>query len=125
MTATRWEIAVDRWDGVRDTIRDVLAETARTPDAFITYSELVDRVGWFTGPDSHALAEMLGEISENTHPEVLLSALVVKADYSGPGMGFFRMAKRVGRLTDASNPAARDRFWIEEVRRCREHYGGS
>lgn len=117
-----WEIPVAAWGSLRDSVRSILVRVAKARDGFITYTDLVNETGYFKGPESHALAEILGEICARDHPAPMLSSLVVYRDYSGPGMGFFRMAKLLERLDDISNDAVRDKFWLEEVKRCREHY---
>ena len=117
-----WEIPVAVWGSLRDNVRSILVRVAKARDGFITYTDLVNETGYFKGPESHALAEILGEICARDHPAPMLSSLVVYKDYSGPGMGFFRMAKLLERLDDISNDAVHDKFWLEEVKRCREHY---
>jgi hypothetical protein len=115
---SRWEVADADWDRIRDRLRAVLEQTARSGD-LVSYGELVQDVPEIDGPHSHALAEMLGEISAQCHAEgrPLLSAVVTYKERDSPGPGFFAAAKRLGKDPGRS-AEARDAFWIREVRRC-------
>ncbi|HEY3821782.1 MAG TPA: hypothetical protein VGL81_31670 [Polyangiaceae bacterium] len=82
----------------------------------IAYSDVVARVRAVRfDPDSHALAAMLGEISEaeDAAGRGMLTVIVVhKTGDMRPGPGFFDLAKRLGRDTSDL-----DKCWIAEVNR--------
>lgn len=121
---SRWEVEDDDWDRVREHLRTTLLEVAQR-ESLISYSDLIVDVPEIDGPDSHALAEMLGEISAHSHDEgkPLLSALVVYKDKNklGPGPGFFDAAKRLG-ISVGSAATARNDFWSLEVKKCHEQW---
>ena len=69
-------------------------------------------------PDSHALRELLGDISreENKAGRGMLSVVVVHKDGPNrgrPGNGFFILAQELGRDT-----RDRENFWISEFEKC-------
>ena len=80
----------------------------------------------FDGPDSHALAEMLGEIGEYcaTRGEPccqLLRSTPVAIKQNEPGPGFYRAAPRLGLLSDSATIDECRIFWARERERCFEH----
>ncbi len=83
-------------------IRQELIQCAKKPDT-ITYARLADWVNvnyqFHYGPDEQRFHNMLGNVStyevENGHP--MLSVIVVRAEDSRPGPGFFVLAKRLGK----------------------------
>ncbi|MFI5888427.1 hypothetical protein [Streptomyces sp. NPDC051554] len=121
---SRWEVEDEDWDRVRDQLKESIIEVARRDD-LIAYSDLIRDVPEIDGPQSHALAEMLGEIGGQCYAEhtPLLSALVVYKDRNkqGPGPGFYEAAARLG-LTIGSNASAREEFWWAQVGKCYEHW---
>lgn len=121
---SRWEVEDEDWDRVRDQLRESILEVAGQ-EGLIPYSTLVRDVPEIEGPQSHALAEMLGEIGLQCHCEglPLLSALVVYKDKNkqGPGPGFYEAAKRMGYST-GSNAGAREDFWAREVKKCHDYW---
>lgn len=121
----RWEIPIAEWGRIRDRVHDVLREVARGRDV-ISYSSLVARVGHFDGPDSHALAEMLGEINAIEAPysdePLLISAVVTHKDDKYPGKGFFAAAAHLGMEVPAGDEEQRI-FWATQLERVHEAYG--
>jgi hypothetical protein len=94
------------------------AREART----IAYSDLVDHVQTIKlHANDHALAAMLGEISEESDAQGrgMLTVLVVhKTGDMRPGPGFFELARKLDRdITDV------DRCWIEEFKLVLRAYG--
>lgn len=61
-SATRWEIDQADWDLVKTAVKRHMVASARARTT-LSYTEPVNALGHFSGPDSHALAVMLGEIS--------------------------------------------------------------
>ena len=122
MIVSRWEVEGEDWDRVRDGLMASITEVARNK-SLIAYSDLIRDVPEIEGPQSHALAEMLGEIGQRCHSEglPLLSALVVNKDTGMPGPGFFEAAVRLKLLT-SSNARARDEFWLRQVKSCYQHH---
>lgn len=121
---SRWEVEDEDWDRVREQLRALIVEVAREC-SLISYSDLILDAPEIDGPNSHALAEMLGEIGTHCHSEglPLLSALVVYKDANklGPGRGFYEAAKRLGYNT-GSNAVTREDFWQREVGRCHDRW---
>lgn len=81
----------------------------------ITYSNLVAQLTTLSlPPDSHALAAMLGEISEEEDAQGrgMLSVLVVHKDGDmRPGPGFFNLATKLERDTSDL-----ERCWVQEFK---------
>jgi hypothetical protein len=112
---TRYGYAPEAWDAAREEMRRLLIARARAGQT-IAYSELVEHVKTIRlEPDSHALAAMLGEISEEEDAlgRGMLTVLVVHKDGDlRPGPGFFKLAKRLERDTSDL-----ERCWVEEFNR--------
>jgi hypothetical protein len=87
---TRYGYASEAWDTVREEMQRLLIARARACRT-IAYSELVEQVKTIRlEPDSHALAAILGEISEGEDAvgRGMLAVLVVHKDGDmrpGPG----------------------------------------
>jgi hypothetical protein len=92
----------------------------------ISYSELVTRIPHFSGPDSHALAAMLGEINAVEVPyegaPLLISAVVTHKDEPYPLVGFFTAAAHLG-ATVPPDDLGRRTFWAHELERVHRAYG--
>lgn len=110
---THHGVPLHLWNRTKEEIRSVLVGVAQRR-SLISYSDLVAKVRTVSlGPDSHALHEMLGEISveEDTGQRGMLSVLVVhKTGDKQPGRGFFQLAERLNR--DTSDLFA---CWINEL----------
>jgi hypothetical protein len=123
--AKRWEIAEQDWDQVVEEVRAELRSVARRGGT-ISYSELVSRVPRFSGPDSRALAAMLGEVNEQEPPyeggPLLISAAVTHKDDKYPGVGFFTVASHLG-MTVPNDDAGQRIFWAHELERVHRAYG--
>ena len=121
----RWETPLADWDKVRHSTHRILAEIARDRGV-ISYGDLVARAGHFDGPDSHALAEMLGEINAIEAPysdePLLISAVVAHKDDKYPGKGFFAAAVHLGMEVPAGDEEQRI-FWVTQLERIHEAYG--
>jgi hypothetical protein len=86
----------------------------------VTYQEVASimglpLIGSYMGSEA---GQILGEISEDEHLQnrPMLSAVAVGVKGS-PGLGFFGLAKGLGKLQDDSEEGNR-RFWEEEKRLC-------
>lgn len=121
----RWEIGESDWKLVCEAVHRGLISVARS-DQTISYSDLVGRVGYFAGPDSHALAEMLGEINAvEPHYKgepLLISAVVTHKGDKYPGGGFFSAAAHLGKAVPTDD-AERRVFWASELAFVHEAYG--
>ena len=122
----RWEIPSADWDALKETIRDRLTRSARLGHP-IAYSNLVSGLA-FAGPNSHALADMLGEISSECAEahEPLLSAVAVyiSGEKRGePGPGFYAIAKHLGLLRPDVPEMEALSYWGSEAERCFDFYG--
>lgn len=114
MSETRFGFTHTEWIEMRDEMRRVLSEIARTRTT-ITYGDLVTRAsGRRISPRSAALAALLGDVCsvEDAERGTMLGSVVVRADSGIPGEGYFRHAAELGR--DVSDP---DAFWRAEVTR--------
>jgi len=124
-STTRWEIDQADWDLVKAAVRRQMVVSARNRTT-LSYTELVDEVGHFSGPDSHALAEMLGEINaeEDFYKDrpLLLSAVVTHKNDAYPGVGFFAAAEHLGRSVPRADEQRRI-FWAKELELVFEAYG--
>lgn len=110
---THHGVPLHLWNRTKEEIRTILVGVAQRR-SLISYSDLVAKVRTVPlGPDSHALHEMLGEISieEDTGHRGMLSVLVVhKTGDKQPGRGFFQLAERLNR--DTSDVFA---CWVNEL----------
>jgi hypothetical protein len=117
-----WEIPREDWDVKRDAVRQVLEEAARGGTT-VPYSVITERVIGISGPDSHALAEIPGEICYENHQagRSLLSAVATfKNDPNSVGVGFFNIAKQLGSVSDEK--LARLSFWAIQLDRVYREY---
>lgn len=117
---TRYGFSSQQWEAGREEIRRTLIARAREGRT-ISYSELISQVHTVRlSPDASALAAMLGEISEaeDAQGRGMLSVLVVHRDGDmRPGLGFFELARKLGRDTSDT-----DRFWLEELKRVTDSW---
>lgn len=125
-----WEINEASWDLVAERLHSRLEKTARQKTT-ITYGSLVGGLDAsdgerFEGPQSHALAHMLGQLNAMEKPykgtPLLLSAVVVHVGDTYPGGGFFAAAEALG-CTIPEDDVGRRAFWGREVERVWEAYG--
>lgn len=129
-------------------LRDFLADRAAkaNPDnpaaSVITYGNLADEldpdnlIGWAgSHPRYGALKTALFHVSsyEAEHNRPMLTAFVVRASGSvsgsrprkgEPGNGFFKLARRLGRL-DSEGTEAESAFWESEMRACSEQWSAT
>lgn len=105
-------------------IRRELIKCAKKP-CTITYARLADWVDvnyqFHYGPDEQRFHNMLGNVStyevENGRP--MLSVIVVRAEDSRPGPGFFWLAKEL----DKQKPGVEDEiFFINETRELFDYW---
>jgi hypothetical protein len=114
MSGTRHGFSESEWSEMREEMRRVLSDVARTRQT-ITYGDLVTRVsGRRISPRSAALAALLGDVCrvEDSQRGTMLGSVVVRADSGIPGVGYFRHAAELGR--DVSDEQG---FWRSEVER--------
>jgi len=114
-TATKDGYTLEEWEKAKEEIRQILIGRAKLRQT-IPYSDLDAQIKAIDLPrNSHALWDMLGEISteEDSAGRGMLTIIVVhgKGDML-PGAGFFHLAKRLGR--DTSDRRA---FCTQEMRR--------
>jgi hypothetical protein len=109
------------WERAKSEMRSVLVEVARTPEGFISYSELVARVTAISfDPRDPRLWYMLREISseENAAGHGMLTAIVTHARGDMmPGEGFFDLARALG-----YDPRDQLGFWLQQVEVVRGHW---
>lgn len=119
---TKYGYKVEDWDAAKEEMRSILYETAKQR-GMIPYSELTGRIeAIHMEPDSHAVADMLGEVSEEQDAagRGMLSVIVVhKGGDTHPGTDFFQLAMRLGK--DTSDIPT---FWFEELQRVHRQWSG-
>jgi len=122
---TRYGIPDTDWDKMKDIIRPILVREAKN-SSMISYSNLAQEL-WNAFPsikleaNSHALADMLGEISmdESDTGHGMLSVVVINEAESRPGEGFFKLArKECGYAEDAEN----DFIFSEETNKVFDYW---
>lgn len=103
-----------QWEAGKQEMHAILKRVA-FEQRTISYGDLSDQLRSIQiGHHDYAMAEMLGEISEEEDAtgRGMLSALVVHRDGDmRPGEGFFKYASKLGR-----NISDRDSMWIAELR---------
>ena len=102
------------WGRAREEARQILIQCAREGGK-ITYSELAAELGTVRlEPNSSAFHAIRDEISrsENAAGRGMLSALVIRKDKRISGLGFFRLARKLGREFDDKRE-----FWKSESER--------
>jgi hypothetical protein len=111
------------WETARSWVRERLREVAGVQST-ITYSELCREISTALGtrlePHGTPLAGLLGQVNvlEREEQRPLISCVVVhKSGDWKPGLGFWNMAKEMG-LDVGTTDAERDRYWVEELKRC-------
>jgi len=116
---SKYGYKVEDWEAAKEEMRQILVERARLRGT-IPYSDLVSRIETISmEPDSFALAQMPGEISEEEDAagRGMLSVIVVhKVGDMQPGPGFFQLAKKLGR-----NTSDKTTCWVEELRWVHRH----
>lgn len=122
------------WDELVRAGRKYLEEIAARKDGFTDYTKLNHRLAEDTGQPlfdfgqqdgRNAVARLLGEIARQTHGEhdFMLSALVLYQYAGTAGSGFFNLAKQLYPMKTLSTEEQKDRFWLNEVKAIRSHYG--
>jgi hypothetical protein len=116
-----------------------IAAVGRTPEGFLTYSQLVHDVTFrlpnvaggepfeiheWTGLDRAIIGIFLGRIAAESYRRgrFFASALVIGTTNNGPGEGLYTLAEQVGLLLPSSGENARLRFWFEQIQRARAWY---
>jgi hypothetical protein len=106
---------------INPTIYDMLVEAAQYRDV-VFYRPVALAAGIDVDhPHFGALVgRLLDEINRAEHAagRPLLSAVVVGAETSRPGRGFFECANDLGRHTDDDD----DAFWVAELKRVYDHW---
>ncbi len=117
---TKYGYKAEDWEKAKEEMRQILVERAKLR-GMIPYSELVSRIETIhMEPDSYALAHMLGEVSEEEDAagRGMLSVIVVHKDGDAqPGLGFFQLAKKLGR-----NTSDKMAFWMQELQQVHGHW---
>ena len=111
------------WEDALTEAREAMIAAVRSGKGMIAYSDLTTKITALRmAPDSHALRELLGDISreENKAGRGMLSVVVVHKDgpdRGRPGNGFFILAEELGRDT-----RDREKFWISEFEKVRKFW---
>jgi hypothetical protein len=137
LAAMRWTY-VDSDPAAYAVLARRVAAVGRTPNDFLTYSQLVDGVTFrlasvaggepfeireWTNLERSIIGSFLGCISAESYQQgqFLASALVIGVQSNGPGEGFYTLAEEAGLLRSTSD-MARLRFWFEQVQLARAWY---
>jgi len=116
---TKFGYTIIEWENGKEELRNICIEVAKKQRT-IFYSDVARKIlSIAIEPSSHALADMLGEISknENEADRGMLSAVVIGKENNIPGKGFFTLARTLGR-----NVFSDDEFWIEELKRVYDYW---
>jgi|ERR1700733_3857931 hypothetical protein len=111
------------WEDALTEAREAMIATVRSAKGMIAYGDLTSKITALRmAPDSHALRELLGDVSraENTAGRGMLSVVVVHKDGPNrgrPGNGFFTLAQELGHDTHD-----REKFWISEFEKVRKFW---
>lgn len=109
-----------KYERYHESVRDALMRRACARRT-ITYSELAQRVCLPLQPYilSRQLPGLLDDISRAELAEgwPLLGVLVVRKADGLPGVGFFKLAREIGRLSPRVGKAGEQRFFREELQR--------
>lgn len=112
---TKYGFKIEDWEKAKAEMKTLLVERAKVR-GMMPYSELTNKVQSIQlEANSHGLAAMLGEISEEEDAagRGLLTVIVVhKVGDMQPGPGFFELAKKRGRKTTDILTC-----WIEELKK--------
>lgn len=118
---TKYGYSIADWNKAKEEMRQILIEMAKVR-GMIAYSELVSQIRTIQmKPESYALADMLGEISseEDAAGRGMLTVIVVhKSGDMQPGVGFFELAKELGR--DTSDIL---KCWVDELKKVHAYWG--
>ncbi|MCH8556015.1 MAG: hypothetical protein LAT76_12715 [Schleiferiaceae bacterium] len=103
------------------TLLDVLKKAARKQE-IMSYKDLVVKgnLPYDLGNMAHRqeLGHDLGEISAHCHYQgaPLISALVIDKQKNQPGLGFFRLAEKLGKYNGSTNKNKQEEYWIKELK---------
>lgn len=121
------------WEDAKKQCRTVLHEWAAVKEArpYSDLSRRVTAIPWPDGPHTDEGSQMgflLGQVSlaelDRLEDRPLISALVIEKDRNMPSHGFWNLCEELGLGIGPTAPmAAREAFWLLEVRRCFEAYG--
>ena len=109
----KYDFSESEWNMSKNELRSILIDTAKKKK-IITYKEVAFRIASVKlAPNSGGLGALLSEITneEYLQGKGLLGAVVVKSGpYPFPGDGFFKCAKKCGKIT-----LGRQKFWFFEL----------
>lgn len=125
-TSPSWSFDTRR-DAIKSEIRALLVEIARRRRT-ISYSDLTSKVETYEfQPNDPRLYRLLDDLSQEevAAGRGMLSVVVVHKDDKQPGVGFFELAKALGRkIANVHDAKARDRVFIAELARVHEENAG-
>ena len=108
------------YDRYHDSVRDALIRRACARRT-ITYSELAQRAGLPLQPYilSRHLPGLLNDINMAEHEEgwPLLGVLVLRKADGLPGVGFFKLVRKIGRLPPNAGKVGERAFFDKELQR--------
>ena len=108
------------YDRHHDSVRDALIRRACARRT-ITYSELAQRAGLPLLPYilSRHLPGLLNDISMAEHEEgwPLLGVLVLRKADGLPGVGFFKLVRKIGRLPPSAGKVGERAYFRKELQR--------
>lgn len=123
MIKRRWGLSTDEWAEAKQRLASLLGDAAGRRGT-VTYGEAA-RVAFQGRFDarSAALMDLLSDVDSEMDAEsgIMIASLVVRADTGMPGDGYFKFAAEELDRRALDDPRG---FWLEEVRRVWEHFGG-
>lgn len=120
----KWGYFVEDLNKAAKEARAILVEKAKNEET-ISYTDLCRRIKVVSvEPDSHALAHILGLVSEaeDRAGNGMLSVLVVYKGSSDlrPGPGFFNLARELG--YELPDKESEDSFWLKQWFKVRDQW---
>lgn len=112
----------ENWSALKNEIRSILIDTAKSSRKTITYSGLTEKIASANlVPNSPILSAALTEISEeeNASGRWMLSAVVIRKD-GEKNNGFIEVAARLGR--DVSDP---EKCWDAEIEQVCKYWAAN
>ncbi len=125
----------DDWNTLAQAGLDFLVERARLAKT-TSYTELNATLVRRTGlpgfdfgreADRAAMGQLLYRVVAGNRPQtkLMISALVIYLNGNDAGSGFYALAQQLGELPPRANAAAKEEFWIGQVKALYEYYGAA
>lgn len=105
-----------------------LIQAAKTEDEFVEYPEIISLAGLnrfkgeaLGGELGHLFYDIIQQDWAEDKNRPMLSAVAISSSSGGPGDGFYRLAREIGRLKSKTE-ADELTFWIQELAALRKYW---